>query len=124
MIRVSICCNNPNNGAFAGIFDGVDFFDGRGYRARLYGFQSRVTYLDNQTRIRLSRRIFQISDWTYGAGNWCWDAFLMSKREGLRLLEYLLEIGFHPEEYDLEGPFVEVIEATERSQKVAEVANG
>lgn len=109
VIRVSVCCNDGNNGVCLGVFEAIDFVDSRDYSARLYGPPTRVTYLEG--RARISRRLYEISSFRYGVGNWCWDGFAMSRGSALRLLEYLLKARrFEVEEYDHGGPFAGLIE--------------
>lgn len=113
MIRVSFCCNDQR-GNFTGKVDAVDFHDRRGFEARLQGPTIRF---DHETdgavpgRVKVGRRKFEVTEYRYGVGNWCWDGVAMSQAESQRLLTYLLERGFQVEEWTTSGgPFARIIE--------------
>lgn len=118
---ISFCCNDER-GLPAGRTGYVDFEDHRGFHARLQGpdivfrHPARGTLSDG-SRIKLGRRIFEIWPASYrsGVGNWCWDGARFDLAEAQRVLAYLLERGWDAEEWDLEGPWIGLIERARKA---------
>lgn len=118
MIRVEFCCNDER-GNFAGRFSCVRFEDHRGFDATLDGPVTRISVLDGE-RVRVGRRIFDLSGQRCWVGNMLWDRFdARSKPEALRLLACLLDRGFQAIDRTTEGPFAKVITAHEQRTEAA-----
>ena len=109
LVSIALCCNDPDNGMFAGeiykIEIGQDIltldsqYDNRGPRlkykfkadrdaSQLEGFGARPV----TGGIRIKRRYFPV--WGYKAswGNWCWDLVLTTPEVTIDLVNYLKEL--------------------------------
>lgn len=89
-VMVDICCNDPDNGLFAGRAEMIsigrnDFIE---LEARPY-LAPRMSELPGA--IKLSRRKWPIIGSKYGVGNWCWNGYWMEIPTVVDLLCYLHE---------------------------------
>lgn len=100
---------NDERGNFTSKVDMVDFFDERGFEAKLQGPAVALAKRD-ETKVRVSRRLFRITGYRSFVGNVCWDEVGMGQGEAKRLLAYLLERGFWAYDWSCEGPWVALIE--------------
>lgn len=70
---VDICCNDPDNGLFAGravqIQCGVDFIELEALR------YPEPKLVETETAIRLAGKTWPILGSKYGIGNWCWNGY-------------------------------------------------
>lgn len=109
LVSIALCCNDPDNGMFAGeiyrIEIGQDIltldsqYDNRGPRLS-YDFKNDGAYGSVSGfgaepvigRIKVSRRWFEVWGYKYGWGNWCWDLVLMTPEVTIDLVNYIKEI--------------------------------
>jgi hypothetical protein len=114
MITISLCCNDPDNGNFAGTVAAIEIHgtDGCDIRLEPRRFPDpRLTMVSKMPKrfrahredraFRIARFVFPCLGWTNWYGNWCWDATRMSAREVLRLCRVLRHAGWHVDEADV-----------------------
>lgn len=90
-LRIDFCCNDPDNGNFAGMVIGASFADCDLEPANYdYGYRFTLT----QKGIRLHRRVFPHIGRKEWVGNWAWDSFLFERSVGVRLLLTLRSQGW------------------------------
>lgn len=87
-IEVMLCCNNPNNGCFAGRLYAIEIgpnmtFSGVGYSDRDC---MRMRWLTD--KVALGGRHFEVSNHKEWVGNWCWDRVHMPGEDVLKLLNW------------------------------------
>lgn len=110
LVSIALCCNDPDNGMFAGEIYKVEigddvlsldskYFPDSGARLK-YKFKADKDYSVGgfgtspvTGGIRISRRWFPV--WGYKAswGNWCWDLVLMTAETTIDLVNYLKELN-------------------------------
>jgi hypothetical protein len=102
-VEVGLCCNDPNNGSFAGELVGVDVAD----IIRLetpYGMEPGARMPPGAPMARGKRwfsvddgrhvHMYRVAAYHQWVGNWCWDQAIMDWRDVERLLYQLRGIGF------------------------------
>lgn len=98
LVRVSMSCNDPDNGCFAGRVGAIEietlYLVGPKYNLEasleticVEGY--RFTVDDKGLRFRLHRQWFPFVRSKNWYGNWCWDAFVMKRPQAKRLLGVL-----------------------------------
>lgn len=93
--RVDICCNDPDNGAFAGRAAAIQVYDLLELTANdMLGPRFRECC----DRVVLSGRHFKITGSKEYFGNWCWNAYWMSVETAVNLLASVHARGkFNPD---------------------------
>lgn len=110
LVSIALCCNNPDNGMFAGqlfkieIGDDVLTLDSMyfppigpklKYKFRLD--RSAASYqgfgaVPVNGGIRIKRKFFPVWGYRQWWGNWCWDLVLMTASDTIDLVNYLKEL--------------------------------
>lgn len=112
-IRVSFACNSHRNGAFLGTFEAVEFDDETGDTlVSLSGPQVTIRWIGDARAVRIGNQLYQCSRYATFVGNWCWDAATFELEDARNLLRALLDLGFSKDEWALEGPLVDLVEAS------------
>lgn len=116
LVSIALCCNDPDNGMFAGeickIEIGQDiltldskYWPPHGPKLR-YEFTDDPSYPTSRGfgpgpvigKIKVSRRRFDVWGYKYGWGNWCWDLVLMTPETTIDFVNYIKACGkFQPE---------------------------
>lgn len=113
-VRVMLRCND-DRGNPTGRVDHVELRDHREFYVRLDGpsitFRA-VVVGPHGTCYRIGRRLWNGSGMSTWVGNVYWNSFAMPTASALRLLAYLLERGYEPEDWTTRGPFAKAIKAT------------
>ena len=78
MLYLHVACNDGDNGLFAGRADMLSIGDAE-FEPASYGRPPTFVELDGA--IRLSGKVWSISESKYGVGNWCWNRYLLAKHE-------------------------------------------
>lgn len=91
-VQVGICCNAPENGAFTGIVESIEF-QGHGVDSvlSLQGYCRISPELG--LSVRIGRHKYAITRWSEWVGSWCWDQLAMTDAEAARLLNNLRKSG-------------------------------
>jgi hypothetical protein len=90
-VIVSVCCNDPDNGLFAGRLWRVDYAD---MELSHDDWERGCAFSYHEPNvIKVSRRLFIYKQRKEWFGNWCWDALWMSRDEARRLVRYLCDSG-------------------------------
>lgn len=113
-LTVSFCCNDPDNGNFAGCVAGIEIHGVDGCDIRfeprrlpdpkftlVEGVSKRFQAKGDTGRFRVARLLFGCSAWSSWYGNWCWDATRMRFEEVLRLCRALRHAGWSCDEADV-----------------------
>lgn len=120
-VSISLCCNNPDNGMFAGRVSRLEIGDnllelentaGRDPSLR-YDFKTEGSNGFAAARavgsVKISRCNFPIIGYKYGWGNWCWDLVLVSPEVAVDVINYCRHLNIFSAEGDVQ--FVERFEA-------------
>lgn len=97
LVRVSLLDNDGWNGNFTGQVSAIDIDDEHGEELlslidmRMYGRLTKVSIPD-YNHIRIGRLKFHHHGTAY-IGNWCWDMYLLTDDDAIRLLNYLRKSG-------------------------------
>jgi len=86
LVRIDVCCNDPDDGSFAERAAGIDLQDSL-MELRATDWRGPV-FREHPGQIQLDRRRFACSrskDWY---GNWCWNAYWLDIDEAVELLAY------------------------------------
>ena len=106
MITVSICCNDGNNGDFAGDVAGIEIHGAGGCDISLEPRtwpSPKFAWLDTPPSpydscetmgFKVARFRFRCAPYKSWYGNWCWDAVKMGEVEVLRLCRVLCNAGW------------------------------
>lgn len=108
-IAIDFCCNDPDNGEFAGRVAAADY-SGVDLVYDYYGPGLKFT-VSGRT-IRIHRRVFPFSKRIFWIGNWCWDRFWFHRADGVRLLRTMRDSG----KWQIEGGPVTLIRWFEPSE--------
>lgn len=102
LVRVSFCCNNPNNGVFEGRACAAEVSSaGKGAR-RPWSFELehddwgrgvRLSIDEEKKTLRINRASVPLIRRQCWLGNWCWDGFVMERPEAFRLLQAMRRSG-------------------------------
>ena len=91
LVRLDICCNDGDNGLFAGIASAIHGPD------MLFELGASdfigPRFHEEEARIKLSRRRFPFERMKYGFGNWCWNAYWFEPAIAVDLLAYAHKLG-------------------------------
>lgn len=97
LVRLDFCCNDPDNGQFAGRIAGVQLPD-MDLELAADDMVGPVFRLLPADRMRVGRRVFR---WEWSKewfGNWCWNAYYVEPAVAVELLASLHGSGrFHVE---------------------------
>jgi len=114
MITVSICCNDGDNGNFAGTVAGIEIHGADGCDISLEPRtwpSPKFAWLDTPPKphdsretagFKVARFRFPCAHYKSWYGNWCWDAVKMSAVEVLRLCRVLHQAGWRCSEAGVE----------------------
>jgi hypothetical protein len=85
-IRLDVCCNNPDNGLFAGRADGlqVTTWDNQDIEFERTG--RAPNFHEKSGQIRIARHWWPYVRSTDWFGNWCWNAYWIETAVIIRLL--------------------------------------
>lgn len=89
---IEVCCNDRRNGLFEHRATAIRFGD-KCYETDTKNFKG-VAFTDWCSRIRLHRKTFKyisMKEWT---GNWCWNSYVLSKKDADSLHEIIKSNGF------------------------------
>lgn len=88
-IPVHLCCNDPDNGNFAGQLWGIEIADNMEFSCKFLDWGPRLRYVwGDSPRIVLAGKHFPITYHKEWYGNWCWDLVKMEGRYVLELLNW------------------------------------
>lgn len=90
LVPFDFCCNDPDNGDFAGKVWMAQYGDAE-IETR-HGGYFRFTEIEGG--IRIHRRKFKVVRYTYWHGNWCWNRYWLPRAEAKRLLATLKANGW------------------------------
>jgi len=88
-VAIDFCCNDPDNGEFAGKVIGASYAD-----CELENGMQEYKFTAGDGFIRIHRRNFKTVGRVYWLGNWCWDRFWFSRSEAKRLIGHLRKNGW------------------------------
>jgi hypothetical protein len=87
---IHFACNDHRDGSFGGKVAAAAFRDNDLESPGM----SEVKFTAGEDFIRIHRRSFKIIGHSYWVGNWCWDAFRMTRGEAKQLLAHLRKSGW------------------------------
>lgn len=90
LVPFDFCCNDPDNGLFAGKVWMVQYADAE--LETRHGGEFRFTEVEGG--IRIHRRTFKVIRHVYWHGNWCWNRYWLPRSEAKRLLTTLRTHGW------------------------------
>src|SRR5262245_32405026 len=86
LIRVLLCCNDPDNGQCDGRLSAVEIGPNMAFDARQW-VGPRFAWI-GANRFRIAGKQFAFVNYKNWYGNWCWDGVTMRGSEVLRLLNW------------------------------------
>ena len=86
LIEVDVCCNDPDNGLFAGRAQQMMIADIE-FESRDWRSPPRFVELDSG--FRLSGKVWAVEGSTYGIGNWCWNRYWLKRLEAADFVNWL-----------------------------------
>lgn len=90
LVRINVCCNDPDNGNFDARAAGLSLQDGL---AELTSFDMRgPTFREHPDHIQISRRRFRCAQSKEWYGNWCWNAYWLDVDDAVEMLAYVHQI--------------------------------
>lgn len=91
LVRLDVCCNDPDNGSFAGRVAGIQCQD---LLMELGANDMRgPVFREGPDHIRISRRRFACDRSKEWFGNWCWNAYWLDVDIAVELLVYVHGLG-------------------------------
>ena len=93
LIRVMLCCNDPDNGIFDGHLSALEIGPNMSFSSTQWK-GPRLAYLggDGRTfghaRVRIAGKVFPICGYRNWVGNWCWDCVTMRGETVIELLNW------------------------------------
>jgi len=86
LLRVDFCCNDPDNGLFAGEVEAIQIYDADPVlELECWGYPRRFRV--EVDHIVLSGKRAAYHRVRHGIGNWCWDAYWFEIDVAIALLE-------------------------------------
>ena len=92
-LNLMLCCNNPDNGLFAGKVSDIHIELPNGESVQLNGSPIRVSFIA-QTEIRIGRTRAVMLNCREWVGNWCWDLVTVSGGSARIIANYLKSMGW------------------------------
>src|SRR5262245_43369028 len=87
---IHFACNDHRDGSFAGKVSAAAYAE----NDLEPNCMSDVKFTAGEDFIRIHRRTFKIIGTSYWVGNWCWNAFRMTRGEAKKLLAHLRDNGW------------------------------
>lgn len=87
---IHFACNDGDNGSFAGKVCAAAYAENDLEAPGMADFK----FTAGDDFIRIHRRTFKIVGRSHWVGNWCWDAFRMTRAEAKKLLACLRKNGW------------------------------
>lgn len=87
---VHFACNSGDDGSFAGKVYAASYGENELETQGMAEFK----FTAGEDFIRIHRRTFKVVGRKYWVGNWCWDAFRMTRGEAKKLLAHLRKNGW------------------------------
>jgi hypothetical protein len=91
LVRLDVCCNDPDNGNFAARAAGIQLQDNL---MELMAHDMRgPVFREHPEHIQISRRRFRCWRSKEWYGNWCWNAYWLDVDVAVELLAYAHSLG-------------------------------
>lgn len=87
-MEVAFACNDER-GQFTGKAECIEIADMRLECTLLGGGVQMKIYEEGKKLLKVGRVVLPFIRYRYGAGNWCWDGYLIPEADILRLIHYL-----------------------------------